>query len=325
MRTFHRPGRCFRTGWILFLCLCFLSAPAASGEILTENGAAYRLPGPAVFSEEETARIREAGAIDRDPVLDAAFTLLEEGNPFLARYNLITGAQVEARLQFGIPYLWGGWAESHVFAKEPDYVVQAAWTNSRIYYRAGNKYLYGFDCYGLIAWIWKQTQAAELPTIEDLFRNTARQIPGPSAINGAKYTDPETGLQVGDLLVMEHPGHHIAMYAGTLRMYGYTEEEVPELTGELDTPLVIHSTVNGSIADRFAWLISNGIPKYRVATVTDGGVCVSLLCDCAEDAPMHVFQQKQDTYYYLLPDGTWLTVLAMKDADRTCWLRIRTK
>ena len=138
-----------------------------------------------------------------------------------------------------------------------------------------------------------------------------------------KYVDPEYGLQIGDMLVMEHPGRHIAMYVGTLRMYGYTEEEVPQLAGELDTPLVMHCSVNASIADRFAYLLENGRPVYRYATVTDGGVCISLLCDSAESAPMHVFQQKQDTYYYLLPDDTWLTVLSLEGANLTCWVRLR--
>ena len=310
----------------MLLCLCILLAPQFSrSETRTANGALYRLPGPAEFTEEEVSRLKAYKGIDADPVLDAAFSLLEEGNPFLERYNLITGSAVNARMAYGIPFLWGGRAENHVFAKEPDYVVQAAWTNSRIYYRAGNKYMYGFDCYGFIEWVWKHTQPAALPTIEELFRAKGRQFPGPSAEKGAKYTDPDYGLQAGDLFVMEHPGKHIAMYIGTLRMFGYTAEEIPALAGELDTPLIIHSTVNGSIADRFEYLIANGIPKYRVATVTDGGVCVSLLCDRAETAPMHVFQQKQDTYYYLLPDGTWLTVLPVQEAVQSCWLRIRAE
>ena len=92
---------------------------------------------------------------------------------------------------------------------------------------------------------------------------------------------------------------------------------------ELDTPLVMHCGVNASIANRFAYLLENGRPVYRYATVTDGGVCVSLLCDSVQSAPRHVFQQKQDTYYYLLPDNTWLTVLPLEDTTMTCWVRLR--
>ena len=57
-------------------------------------------------------------------VLTNAFTLLEEGNPFIERYNRITGENVQARMKQGVPYFWGGRAESHLFAKEPDYIVQ---------------------------------------------------------------------------------------------------------------------------------------------------------------------------------------------------------
>ena len=42
------------------------------------------------------------------PILNHAFTLLEEGNPFIERYNRITGMDVRARMTLGMPYLWGG-------------------------------------------------------------------------------------------------------------------------------------------------------------------------------------------------------------------------
>ena len=41
---------------------------------------------------EETA---EAELVQRSPVLDAAFKMVEDGNPFLAAYNEITGAGIE--------------------------------------------------------------------------------------------------------------------------------------------------------------------------------------------------------------------------------------
>lgn len=309
---------------LLLLCLCMARIPAPAAGEQEAAQAVFRLPAPAVISGEEEARIRAYGGIRQDPMLDAAFSLLEEGNPFQARYNVITGSSVASRLPYGVPFFWGGRAETHLFCMEPDYVVEPAWQNSRIYYRAGTKYLYGFDCYGLVAWIWNRTQPAELPEMEDLIYDRGiPRFPGPSVENGAKYTDPGYGLQVGDLFLMEHPGRHIAMYIGTLRMYGYTEEEVPELAGELDSPLVMHCSVNASVADRFQYLLENGLPKYRYATVTDGGACVSLLCDTAGIAPMHVFQQKQDTYYFLLPDDTWLTLLPLEGAEMTCWIRMR--
>ena len=35
--------------------------------------------------------------VERGLELNAAFSMLEEGNPFLARYNEITGADIQAR------------------------------------------------------------------------------------------------------------------------------------------------------------------------------------------------------------------------------------
>ena len=128
-------------------------------------------------------------------------------------------------------------------------------------------------------------------------------------------------LRPGDLMLVEHPGRHIGIYIGTLRMYGYTEEEVPELAGFLDEPLIINSTVNAQISDRFADLIANGLPKYRTANVTDGGVCVSLVCRDSSAVPYSVHQQNQDTRYFILPDGTWLPVFLWENIDRYCWYR----
>ena len=95
----------------------------------------------------------------------------------------------------------------------------------------------------------------------------------------------------------------------------------PQLAEELDSPLVIHCTTNAQIADRFDELIKHGLPKYHCATVTDGGVCVSLLVPDCEKVPGHVHQQNQDTRYYTLPDGTWLTVLSCDEIVEYCWYR----
>ncbi len=264
---------------------------------------------------------RGESSLSSRPILNAAFSLLEPGNPFMIRYNQATGESVEARMPLGVPFLWGGRTASHVFAKQPDYVVQAAWQNSPAYYRAGLKYLYGFDCYGFVAWAWEEACGMPMARTDELLQDYDRHI---RSSDGRKM--PALGrmhriLIPGDLLMIEHPGRHIAIYIGTLRMYGYTAEEVPELAAFLDDPLVIHATVNAQIADRFADLIQNGLPKYSVATVTDGGVCVSLVSADSRTAPHTVRQQNQDTRYYELPDGTWLTVLGWQEVTRYCWYR----
>ena len=211
-------------------------------------------------------------------MLKNAFTVLEEGNPFVERYNRITGENVKARMAQGAPYFWGA-QEAHLFAKEPEYVVVPAWQDSPAYYKTGVLYMYGFDCVGFVKWAWKETYGQDMPARAALYKDTANQIRNTETGEGPLWDGCLETLIPGDLLLLEHTGggHHIAIYMGTLRMYGYTTEEVPELADRLDVPLVIHCTTNAQVSDRFADLIAHGLPKYHCATVTDGGVCVSLL------------------------------------------------
>ena len=255
-------------------------------------------------------------------MLKNAFTVLEEGNPFVERYNRITGENVKARMAQGAPYFWGA-QEDHLFAKEPEYVVVPAWQDSPAYYKTGVLYMYGFDCVGFVKWAWKETYGQDMPARASLFKDTANQIRNTETGEGPLWDGCLENLIPGDLLLLEHTGggHHIAIYMGTLRMYGYTAEEVPELADRLDVPLVIHCTTNAQVSDRFADLIAHGLPKYHCATVTDGGVCVSLLVNDPENAPGFVHQQNQDTRYYTLPDGTWLTVEDCGELDGYCWYR----
>ena len=255
-------------------------------------------------------------------MLKNAFTVLEEGNPFVERYNRITGENVKARMAQGAPYFWGA-QEDHLFAKEPEYVVVPAWQDSPAYYKTGVLYMYGFDCVGFVKWAWKETYGQDMPARAALYKDTANQIRNTETGEGPLWDRCLETLIPGDLLLLEHTGggHHIAIYMGTLRMYGYTAEEVPELADRLDVPLVIHCTTNAQVSDRFADLIAHGLPKYHCATVTDGGVCVSLLVNDPENAPGFVHQQNQDTRYYTLPDGTWLTVEDCGELDGYCWYR----
>lgn len=303
----------FRCACALLMLLFLLPAPALGEE-------EPRFPGPAEITDAERERILESGSAERSPWLDCAFTLLEEGNPFAERYNLLTGAEVRPRLPFGVPYLYGGNAASHVFAKEPDYVVQAAWIDSPLYYKKGFNYLYGFDCTGFVKWVWTRVTGSDWPGSDGFRHDRDRHV------YDAREPLPDwpavaESLRPGDILVMRHPENHMAMYVGTLRGFGYTAEEVPDLAAWLDYPLVIHSNTNAALARRFAWLIANGLSKYRSCRTTDGGVCVSILGVPPEEAPGHVVSQNQHTRYFPLPDGTWLTLLSWEHIHDFCWWR----
>lgn len=298
---------------VIFLVFLLFNVAAAGAK-----GEKSRLPGPCDMTAEEKALIRARGSMAASPVLDAALSLLEEGNPFLVRYNIITGSAVQARMPYGVPYLYGGQAETHVFAKEPEYIVQEAWINSPIYYRAGVTYIYGFDCAGYVKWVWKQAGLGQLPGGQEMLNDGYRSFYHSVSREMPPFSELARSLRPGDLLVTES---HMAIFLGTLRNFGYTAEDVPELAPYLDWPLVIHSTVHAGVADHFEYLIQNGLQKYKLATVTDGGVGVSLLGVPVEYASGHVFQQKQDTWYFDLPDHTWLTVLPWHTGQRYCWYR----
>ena len=303
----------------LLLLLCFLLS-AASAADQWEPDFDFRFPAPAEWTEEEKAQVLRDGSVTRCQTLDVALSLLEEGNPFLERYNLLTGAEVTPRLAFGVPYFFGGRAASNVFAKEPDYIVQKAWMNSPVWYKKNTFYVYGFDCVGYVNWVWKKDKGYGWPGVDRLLVVRSYHIFDQSAPLHP-WEEVAQALHPGDVFVRRNPNTHTGMYLGTLRQFGYTAEQVPELEAYLDYPLVLHTSNNASIAARFQWLIHNGLAKYRVASVTDGGVMVSILGVDPKDAPMHVTAQLQDTWYFTLSDGTWLTVMPWENIEEFCWYK----
>ena len=64
-------------------------------------------PSPTPLPPAETGELGP-GTLEASPLLDSALSLLEEGNFFTARYNEITGSDVQAVFPLGVPYLWGG-------------------------------------------------------------------------------------------------------------------------------------------------------------------------------------------------------------------------
>ena len=194
------------------------------------------------MTAEEKALIRARGSMASSPLLDAALSLLEEGNPFMERYNIITGSAVQARMPYGVPY--------------PEYIVQEAWINSPIYYRAGVTYIYGFDCAGYVKWVWKQAGLGQLPSGQEMLNDGYRSFYHSVSREMPPFSELARTLRPGDLLVTEN---HMAIFLGTLRNFGYTAEDVPQLAPYLDWPLVIHSTVHAGVADHFEYLIQNGL------------------------------------------------------------------
>ncbi len=286
-------------------------------------GMEARLPGPVEWTAEERKIIQENGTVRWDPALDAALQMLEEGNPFLERYNLITGSWLTPYLPAGICYFIGGRDMNTILRNMPtEYVLWYAWQDS-VYYRDGVMYFYGLDCVGFIRKVWTDILNPGFVSASDLLWNCEwRHLLGGLGHEPQDWEAWAEQLAPGDVLVTQsRHGFHMMMFLGTLRSFGYTAEEIPQLAAYLDYPLVIHCGVNAAYADRFYALKQTGPWRYSLATVPDGGVTVSLLGADWDGAPCRVHQQLQDTAWYPLPDGTWLTVINWSQVNRWCWCR----
>ncbi|MBQ3705957.1 MAG: C40 family peptidase [Clostridia bacterium] len=243
-----------------------------------------------------TAHLQEkdlsGGRIRRNKLLDIAFSMVERGNPFQARYNLITGAKVKSLFPLGVPYFWGGTSYRILTEKYPRYTTRTAWQSSPVFYRKGTVYLYGFDCVGFVKSVYQQAGQRISGTL------TGRRDPAWCRAGTHVYCDDVHPLptdwrkaarrmQVGDIMVIHHPGTHAMMYMGTLRDYGYTEQQLPALAKYLDYPLMLQSGENHYSYQRFQSLIASGSQMGSpAASPTDGGVGICILGVPRKDAEM---------------------------------------
>lgn len=230
------------------------------------------------------------GGMERNPFLDQAFTMVEEGNPFQARYNLLTGADTKSILPLGVPYFWGGRNYLTMTERLPLYTVREAWISSRTYYQKGTVYLYGLDCVGFVKTV---CDLAGVPVSGSLTGRAAAEFceAGKHVYCSDVHPLPEDwreaarGMQPGDVMVVHHPNTHVMMYMGTLRQYGYTGEQLPALAKYLDYPLMIQSGENPASYLRFRSMIGTS-PDGRTAGATPphGGAGVCILGVDPEDA-----------------------------------------
>jgi hypothetical protein len=115
---------------------------------------------------------------------------------------------------------------------------------------------------------------------------------------------------------------HVVMYIGTLRDYGFTAEEVPDLAAYLDYPLVIHCGTHPQYGERFQQLIDSHPEKYGNCLTTDGGVQVSIWGVPRDAAEYHETVQKNDFDYFKLPNGQVMTIYDLKNVSKWRWMRI---
>lgn len=259
-----------------------------------------------------------AGA-DRSVFLDAALTMLEDGNPFLIHYNEETGAGLEARYVLGCPYFWGGRQISRI-------LNPASPGQNSDYYQKDHQYLYGLDCVGFTRWVMNQAGLANHDQISNLLNRTMYK----EYLNyrASKTTGEEWAQQLkrGDLVALQHAsgGFHIAMYIGTLWDFGYTAKTLPEaLNPYLYYPLVIHCTGSSDYYERYRTCLeetSDGtvLPPY-------GGVIVSILdvpASAATGYTPDILDLKKPCFDL---EGYHLEILDLSVEKRERWIRWRKK
>lgn len=273
--------------------------------------------------------------LEQSPILDAALSMLEEGNVFLERYNALTGSEVEARFTYGAPYFFGGKHDQMidgvplVFSHEPGYAKRVIWEQTR-FYDKGKYYLYGFDCSGFTQWVYSEVGYPEHPPLDQMILNYGKYGKNNHVYSHRKgkempaWDELASTLQVGDLLVGKNRARHVMMFIGTLRDFGFTEEEVPELAAYLDYALVIHCGPNLMYGPRMQeWLDAHADDPYYDGVLTpDGGVAVSIIGVPFEDAPYQEHVDITDFAWFELADGYKLTIWDLPACTSFCWFRI---
>ena len=264
----------------------------------------------------------------RHSMTETALTLLPEGDPFIRRYNQMTGAKVEASFTLGVPYFFGGQKGWQVFQNWPDYTRCPAWQDSR-YYRKGTFYLCGFDCRGFLGWVRQENGQSMVPKLRQMLSDTRLYGQYYLFTSSAKFDLPITDyaevrqtVRPGDLLVIAHGGTHVMMYIGTMRDFGYTAEDVPKLAEYLDYPLMIHCGDSPVAGDRFQPYIDQAGQLFSTTVTTDGCVQVSILGVPRELADVHANVNNEDFYYFYIDDGSIMTIYSLDDKDAWTFLRL---
>ncbi len=249
--------------------------------------------------------------VERSMELNAAFSMLEEGNPFLARYNGITGANVQARYPLGLPYFYGGKDEARLMT-----VCYA--TDSSKNFTLNQKYIYGFDCSGFTNWINFETGKPQHGTLEQMITNRGLYRDNQLDTSGIPFDLLSQTLKVGDYLVANHDGRHIMMYIGTLADFGYTAADAPELEAYLTYPLLVHCGLCPPYAERYrAYIEENNLNCNN----TDGGVAITIVGMPVSEAPHYLYADHYDHYYFDL-DGYFLRVYDIGSTSSYVWFRM---
>ena len=240
--------------------------------------------------------------IEAQKFLNVALTLMEEGNPIVAMYNENCGGKVQARFEYGTPYLFAGMNESSLL--RPRYASQDS-----NYYSTKKIYLGGFDCIGFARWLHNQVGMKKLPAISEIPDQNKKYLVDVKNKPLSKWADV---MEVGDCIAMAYKGggYHIMVYIGTLRDFGYTEDMLnKDLAPYIDYPLAIHCGMNNYHTEWYTQYLK----EQRLTSVTppDGGVTISVIGapygKCTYTETMWKGTKNVKTFYWFDLEGYNLT------------------
>ncbi len=260
---------------------------------------------------ENSPKDLEEYRVTDSALLDTALSALPEGHWALTQYREVSGSLTRPLWpETGAPYYFGGHSEEKVICRQ-FYPQQES-----SYYKKDRLYLCGFDCGGFLHWV--EEKAGYLPhdSLSTLLRQRSALFPAADL----PLEEWNRVLLPGDLIIFDHGTLHIGMYLGTPRMFGLSEENAPELSGRLDSPLMIHCGEDPFCHDRFKAYIES--QDFRLNTSPpDGGVTVSLLVSAREEAPRQRTAPWDREYGYFTVLDQPLLIFPMEDVVETAWFR----
>ena len=258
------------------------------------------------FSAEAPLPAFPLDTVSEEALTDASLCYLEQGHPILRRYQELTGSLTVSRWPLGVPYYFGGVNEEKILHRFFPRQVTG-------YYRADRMYLCGLDCAGFIN-LALQNCGLEPVSISDILKEKK----GALLLNRRHPRYWPTFLRPGDLLAMRHGKfNHIALYLGTLRTYGWTEETAGEALPALDLPLVIHCGENPFYYQRYLEYIR--AQGWENTFPPDGGVTVSVILPDTLSAPRRETAPWGDEFSWYLLEGTPLLAFPLQDCEDLAW------
>lgn len=259
------------------------------------------------FSADEWLPEFPPDRVQFQQIYETSLSMLEEGSPFVSKYDDTAGSLMEVSLPLGVPYYYAG-------GSEDKFLHRFFPSTTTHYYLDSHMYLCGLDCVGMTRLVYEKSGLERHPSITDILRHGL----GTDLLRKHSPADWYMFLQPGDLIGVKHGTNHIMMYLGTMRQFGFTQSEAGEAADLLDWPLVIHCGGNPFYYDRYQGYIEE--QGYRNTMPPDGGVTVSVIRQTDADAP-----NSTDTWWgkhfgwYLLKGDQPLLVFRLEDCTELAW------